>query len=132
MEFKKYIKLTSLILVILSIILFVFSLLIWSSNQYAGFLYLIIAVVEFLGAIFVFPRIAGLEDMKEAGNRAVQQNWIVLSIGIAGMALFLAPFFRADSMTVPYIAFIICVVSVLLSAFNIYTAIKKVKARMVV
>jgi len=132
MEFKKYIKITSLILVILSIVLFVLGLFIWSSNQYAGFLYVLIAVVEFLGAVFVFPRIAGVEDMQEAGNRAVQQNWIVLSIGIAGMALFLAPFFRIDSMAVPYIAFLICVVSVILSAINIYTAIKKVKARMVV
>lgn len=132
MNFKKYIQLIMIVLIAISVIIFVLGLLSWSKNVYTGLIYFIVAAVMFLGCIFLYPRIAKIEDMTEVGNRSVQANWIVLSVGIAGMALFLAPFFKVDSMVLPFIAFILCAISVLLSAFNIYRAVKKVKARMVV
>ena len=132
MNFKKYSQITITILLAISIIIFILGLLTWSENVYTGLIYFIIAAIMFLGCIFLYPRIAKIEDMHEVGNRSVQANWLVLSVGIAGMALFLAPFFRVDSMVIPYIAFVLCTVSVLLSAFNIYSAVKKVKARTIV
>ena len=132
MEFKKYIRVTMLILVIIALIIIVFGAMNWSENLYTGLIYLVVGVIQFLGGILIYPRIAKLKDMKEIGNRSVQLNWLILSIGIAGMALFMAPFFRLEAMAIPYIAFILCVISVLLSGFNIFTAVKKAKARMVV
>ena len=132
MNFKKYSQITITILLAISIVIFVLGLLTWSENVYTGLMYFIIAAIMFLGCIFLYPRIAKVEDMQVVGNRSVQANWLVLSVGIAGMALFLAPFFRIESMAVPYAAFLLCAVSVLLSAFNIYMAVKKVKARIVV
>ena len=132
MDFKKYIQVTMLILVIIAVIIIVLGALNWSENPFTGLIYLIVGVIQFLGGILLYPRITKLEDLKEIGNRSVQLNWLVLSIGIAGMALFMAPFFRLESMAVPYIAFILCVIAVLLSGFNIFIAVKKAKARMVV
>lgn len=132
MNFKKYSQVTITILLVISIVICVLGIFAWSGNVYAGLLYVVVAAIMFLACIFLYPRIAKIEDMYEVGNRSVQANWIVLSVGIAGMALFLAPFFKLDSMTVPWVAFVLCVIAVLLSAFNIYSAVKKVKARMVV
>ena len=132
MNFKKYIQVTMIIVVVISIVIIALGALKWSENPYTGLIYLIVGVIQFLGGVLLFPRIAKLEDMKEVGNRSVQANWLVLSIGIAGMALFMAPFFRLEAMTIPYIAFILCVISVILSGFNIFTAVKKAKARMIV
>lgn len=132
MDFKKYSQITITILLVISIIIFVLGLVVWSENVYTGLIYIIVAAIMFLGCIFLYPRIAKIKDMAEVGNRSVQANWLVLSVGIAGMALFLAPFFKLDSMTVPWVAFVLCVIAVLLSAFNIYSAVKKAKARMVV
>jgi len=121
-----------LILVIIALIIIVLGAMNWSENPYTGLIYLIVGVIQFLGGILLYPRIAKLKDLKEIGNRSVQLNWLILSIGIAGMALFMAPFFRLESMVVPYIAFILCVIAVLLSGFNIFIAVKQTKARMVV
>ncbi|UCB45087.1 MAG: hypothetical protein JSV25_12845 [Spirochaetota bacterium] len=132
MNFKKYIQITMIIVVVISIVIIALGAVKWSENPYTGLIYLIVGVIQFLGGVLLFPRIAKLEDMKEVGNRSVQANWLVLSIGIAGMALFMAPFFRLEAMAIPYIAFILCVISVLLSGFNIFTAVKKAKARMIV
>ena len=132
MNFKKYIQLTMIIVIVISLVIIVLGAVKWSENPYTGLIYLIVGVIQFLGGIILLPRIAKLEDLKTGGNRAVQANWLVLSIGIAGMALFLAPFFRLEAMGIPYIAFILCIISVILSGFNIFTAVKKAKARMIV
>lgn len=132
MNFKKYIQISVGILFILSIILLVLGIVIWKQNVYTGIIYIAIAIIQFLGTILLYPRISRLDDMTEVGNRSVQQNWIVLSVGIAGCALFLAPFFKVDSMAIPIFAFFLCAISAILSAVNIYAAVKKVKARMVV
>jgi len=132
MNFKKYSQITISILILISIVIFVLGLLVWSEKVYTGIIYVVIAAIQFLGCIYFYPRTAKIDDMHEVGNRSVQTNWLVFSVGIAGMALFLAPFFRIESMTIPYVAFVLCLLSVLLSGFNIFNAVRKVKARMVV
>lgn len=132
MNFTKYIKTTSAILSVVALVLIVLGVTALSANVYTGIIYIVVGGIQLLGAALLFPRIANVEEPKVVGNRSVQANWIVLSLGIAGMALFLAPFFRLETMVVSYIAFILCVVSVLLGAFNIFSAVKKVGARMVV
>lgn len=132
MNFKKYIQISTIPLIIFSLALIILGIAVWSKNPYTGVLYLIIGVVQFLGAVFVYPRVAKAQDMTDVGNRSVQQNWIILSISIAGVALFLAPFFRTGPMVLPYVVFVICWIALFLSAFNIYFAVKKTGARMVV
>jgi len=46
--------------------------------------------------------------------------------------MFLAPFFAVDSTAIPYIAFAVCLLSALLSIFNLYKAVKETRARLVV
>jgi hypothetical protein len=132
MNFTKYIKTTSAILSVVALVLIVLGVTVLSANVYTGIIYIVVGGIQLLGAALLFPRIANVEEPKVVGNRSVQANWIVLSLGITGVALFLAPFFRLETMVISYIAFILCVVSVLLSAFNIFSAVKKVGARMVV
>jgi hypothetical protein len=132
MDYKKYIQRAMIILIIIAIIIIVLGIAKLSENVYTGLIYLIVGVIQFLGSVILLPRIARLEDLSEIGNRAVQSNWLILSIGIAGMALFLAPFFRLESMVIPYIAFILCVVSVIFSAINLFISVKRAKARMIV
>ncbi len=132
MDFKKYIQRAMIILIAIAIIIIVLGIAKLSENVYTGLIYLIVGVIQFLGSVILLPRIARLEDLTEIGNRAVQSNWLVLSIGIAGMALFLAPFFRLESMVIPYIAFILCVLSVIFSAINLFISVKRAKARMIV
>ncbi|MBN2325132.1 MAG: hypothetical protein JXQ30_15490 [Spirochaetes bacterium] len=132
MNFKGYIRTTSIIIIVLALAVLVLGIAKWSENPYTGIIYAVVGFIQLLGMVLLFPRIAKLDDQKEVGNRAVQANWIVLSLGIAGMALFLAPFFRLESVTVSYVAFILSVVLTVLSAFNIFIAVNRVKARMVV
>jgi len=132
MDYKKYIQRAMIILIIIAIIIIVLGIAKLSENVYTGLIYLIVGVIQFLGSVILLPRIARLKDLSEIGNRAVQSNWLILSIGIAGMALFLAPFFRLESMVIPYIAFILCVVSVIFSAINLFISVKRAKARMIV
>lgn len=132
MDFKKHTRTMTLILTILSIIIIILGLLAWSKSVYTGIIYIVIGILQLLGAIFVYPRIAKVTDDQQVGNRAIQEYWIVLSVGIAGMALFLAPFFKIEPVLIPYISFIIVTVSVILSGLSIMNAVRKVKARMVV
>ncbi|MEA1965053.1 MAG: hypothetical protein U9O41_08015 [Candidatus Aerophobetes bacterium] len=132
MEFKKYTQISTSVLLILSIILLVLAGMIWSKNIYAGVIYLIIGITQLISTLLLYPRIGKIKDITEIGNRAVEHNWIILSIGIAGCALFLAPFFKADSMAVPFAAFTVCLISILFSILNIYRAVREAKARMVV
>jgi hypothetical protein len=132
MNFKKYIQTMMSILLLFSIIIIVLGFLVWSKNVYTGLIYMIIAGIQFFGIVFLYPRIGKIDDMHEVGNRSVPHNWIVLSVGIAGAALFLAPFFKPDSMVIPFAAFVLCVIMIILSALNILFAVKKVKARTIV
>jgi hypothetical protein len=132
MDFKKYIQRAMIIIIVIAIIIIVLGIAKLSENVYTGLIYLIVGVIQFLGSVILLPRMARLEDLVEIGNRAVQSNWLVLSIGIAGMALFLAPFFRLESMLIPYVAFILCVISVVFAAINIFISVKRAKARMIV
>lgn len=132
MDFKKYITITTSILLVFSVVIFVLGLLFWAENTYTGIIYLIISGIQIVALITLYPRARRAEDMQEKGNRVVFHNWSVLSVGIAGAALFLAPFFRIDSMTVPFIAFILCVLAVILSAVNIFTSVKMAQARMII
>jgi len=132
MEFKKYTQISTGVLLILSIVLLILSGIAWSKNIYTGFIYLSIALTELIGILLLYPRIMKIEDKTEIGNKSVQHNWLILSLGIAGCTLFLAPFFKVDTMAIPYAAFAVCLISVLLSAFNIYNAVTKANARMVV
>lgn len=132
MEFKRYVKISSGIVLIFPIVLLILAGVAWSENIYTGIIYLVVGVIQLVGMVLIYPRIMKLEDVKEIGNKCVQHNWIVLSLGVTGCAMFLAPFFQLDSMVIPYIAFAVCIPSILLGIINIYKAVTKAKARMIV
>ena len=104
---------------------------VWPKNVYAGVLYIIIGLTQFLDSLIAFPRIGGKKDEVTVGNISVQHSWLCVSIGVAGAATILAPFFEAES-SLPYLAFIICIVWILIGIINIYKAVVDVKARMIV
>lgn len=132
MEFKRYVKISSGIVLIFPIVLLILAGIAWSGNVYTGIIYLAVAVIQLVGMGLIYPRITKLEDIKEIGNKCVQHNWVVLSLGVTGCAMFLAPFFAVDSMAIPYAAFTVCILSVVLSGFNLYKAVTGAKARLVV
>jgi len=133
MEFKKYIQISTSVFLILSIIVLILAGIVWSKNIYTGILYLVIGLTQLIATLLLFPRIGKTKDITELGNIAVVHNWAVLSIGIAGCFVVLAPFFKVNSMVViPYVAFAICLIFALLGIFDIYKAIKDTKASMVV
>jgi len=132
MKFIKYIQISTGVLLIFSIILLVLAGVVWSKNIYAGIIYLIIGIIQLISTLSLYSRIGKIKDIIEMGNMSVQFNWLILSIGIAGVALFLAPFFKIDSTAIPYIAFAVCFISILLSIINIYKAIRETKAQMVI
>jgi len=133
MEFKRYVKFSSGVLIIFSIVLLVLAAVVWSQNIFTGIIYLAVGVIQLVGMALIYPRISKEEDLWELGNKFVQHNWITLSLGLTGCAMFLAPFFTEGVGTaVPYVAFAVCLVSVLLSIFNLYKAVKVAKARLVV
>lgn len=41
-------------------------------------------------------------------NRCVQHNWIVLSLGVSGCMMFLAPFLLVEPTAISHVAFAIC------------------------
>jgi len=132
MEFKRYVKLSSGVLIIFSIVLLVLAAVVWSQNVFTGIIYLAVGLIQLVGMALIYPRISKEKDLWELGNKCVQHNWITLSLGLTGCAMFLAPFFAVDSTAIPYAAFAVCLVSVLLSIFNLYKAVKVAKARLVV
>jgi len=132
MEFKRYVKLSSGVLIIFSIVLLVLAAVVWSQNVFTGIIYLAVGLIQLVGMALIYPRISKEEDLWELGNKCVQHNWITLSLGLTGCAMFLAPFFAVGSTSIPYAAFAVCLVPVLLSIFNLYKAVKVAKARLVV
>jgi hypothetical protein len=133
MEFKRYVKISSGIVLIFPIVLLILAGIVWSQNVYTGIIYLVVGIIQLVGMVIIYPRIRKLEDVTEIGNKYVQHNWVVLSFAVTGCAVFLAPFFTQGVATaIPYIAFAVCVVSAGLSIFNLYKAVKEAKARLVV
>jgi hypothetical protein len=133
MEFKRYVKISSGIIMIFPIVLLVLAAMVWSQNVFTGIIYLAIGIIQLVGMVLIFPRIRKEEDLWELGNKFVQHNWIVLSLGLTGVAMFLAPFFTEGVGTaVPYVAFAVCLVTLLWSILNLYKAVKETKARLVV
>jgi hypothetical protein len=132
MGFQKYATFTTSILLLFALVILVSGLALWQSNLYTGLIYLIISGIQVISLVLLYPRVQSAGEDQEKGNRVVIHNWSVLSVGIAGVALFQAPFFRVDTSPLPVVAFILSVAIVLVSALNIYMAVKKVKARMII
>lgn len=132
MKFKRYVKISSGIIMIFPIVLLVLAALVWSQNVFTGIIYLVIGLIQLVGMALIYPRISKEEDLWELGNKFVQHNWIVLSLGLTGCAMFLAPFFAVASTSIPIVAFTVCLITLLLSIFNLYKAVREAKARLIV
>jgi hypothetical protein len=131
MKFKKYIQVTYLIMLLLGVAMLGLAAAVWSKNVYTGILYIIIGLINFLNLLIAFSRIGGKKDEVTIGNISVQHSWLCISIGVAGAATILAPFFEVGSL-LPYLAFIICIIWILIGIMDIYKAVVDVKARMIV
>ena len=132
MKFKRYVKISSGIIMIFPIVLLILAALVWSQNVFTGIVYLAIGVIQLVGMALIYPRISKEEDLWEMGNKYVQHIWIVLSLGLTGCAMFLAPFFAVASASIPRVAFAVCLITLLFSIFNLYKAVRETKARLVV
>jgi len=132
MKFKRYVKISSGIVIILAVVLIILASAAWSQNIFTGIIYLAIGLIQLVGVALVYPRINKEEDLWEMGNKSVQHNWIALSLGLTGCAMFLAPFFAVASTSIPIAAFTVCLITLLLTIFNIYKAVRETKARLIV
>lgn len=132
MKFKRYVKISCGIVMILAVVLIILASAAWSQNICTGIVYLAVGLIQLVGVALVYPRINKEEDLWEMGNKSVQHNWIALSLGLTGCAMFLAPFFAVDSTSIPIAAFTVCLVTLLLTIFNIYKAVRETKARLIV
>jgi len=127
MKFKKYIQRSMVGPLVFSIILLILGGAVWSKNIYAGIMYLVVGLTQLISNILLYSQIRKREDETEIGGISVQLNWLILSIGVTGCLLFLAPFFTVNTIWIPYTAFTACLISALWCAFNLYKAVKETK-----
>ncbi|MCS7131392.1 MAG: hypothetical protein NZ934_01505 [Hadesarchaea archaeon] len=131
MEFKKYAGLMGYLFAVLGLVLAAIGVAVRGDNLYAGITYTTVGIVQLLIALSMIPRIRGKQEVA-VGNVAVQHNWWILSVGVAALASFPSSFFEITATGLMYLAILISLIWVLLSAVNIYLAVKRTGARVAV
>ena len=131
MDFKSYASLMACFFVVLGLVLMAIGLIVRGDNLYTGITYTAMGIIQLLIAASTIPRLGGKEEAA-IGNVAVQHNWWILSVGIAGLAVFPSSFFSIPSTGLMYAAIAISAIWVILGAINIYLAVKRTGARLAV
>lgn len=132
MEFKQSAKVLSIVLLVGTILGFVFAVLVWSGNIYGGIIYLVFSLIQLVAFVFLFPAIVRGKDLHTIGNNTVLLCWVMLSIALTAMALILAPFFEGKPVVISYVAFAVYIIQVGVSIFTMYEAVKKAKADLII
>lgn len=130
MKFKDFGVRINLTFGLLGLILLVMGLLIYSESIYAGVVYMIIGFFQILIPAFAVIRMSGKKGA-DLGNVIVMASWWILSVGIAGVALFTSPLL-AVSLVYTAISTILAILWIVLSAISIKFAISETGARLVV
>lgn len=130
MKFQDYSVRINLAFGVLGLILLIMGSLIYSESVYTGVVYMVIGLSQIIIPAFALVRISG-KTGSELGNVMVMGCWWILSIGIAGLALFTSPLL-AVSTAYTAVSTIIAVLWIILSVVSIKFAISETGARLVV
>lgn len=130
-EFSTAVRRLNRATIILGVVVLGLAGIVWSQNQWAGVLYVIVAVSQLVIGLTLPVRLRNRDDATRAGNVVVQHSWGLLSIGIATAAIVPSEFFAAGSawMSITVTAGILWA---LIGAYGIYLSTQGVGARMTV
>jgi len=78
---------------VLGVLQLVVAALVWNGNVWTGAMAVFVGVSQLVVIGSIDPRIRDQSDARSVGNVVVQHSWFVLSIGVAGAAVFSSPFF---------------------------------------
>lgn len=78
---------------VLTGLLIVDAVMMWSANIWTGSMTLFIAFWQLVILGSLSPRFQKRDRLRDAGNVVVQHNWLVLSIAVAALAIYPSPFF---------------------------------------
>lgn len=131
MDFKKYSSWMVCLFAALGIVLLAIGIVVRGDNLYTGITYVVVGIFQLLIALSAIPRLRG-KDGAAMGNVVVQHNWWILSVGIAGLAVFPSQFFSLPLAGLVYLAVAISAIWVILGAINVYLAVKRTGARLAV
>lgn len=121
MEIRKYLKYIYLAFLALSAILLIFAAISYQKFVFTGILYGLIGGIQAIISALALLRLpSSSKELKEIGKVGIQHAWTITSIGLAGAALFLAPFFDISSPIITYTTFIISIIYLILGAFTLY------------
>ncbi|MDI6819577.1 MAG: hypothetical protein QMC89_01545 [Candidatus Hodarchaeaceae archaeon] len=115
---------------LLGIVLVVVGASALDESIYAGTIYAVIGAAQVLISVLTFAFTRG-KIKREFGNTMVLGCWWILSVGIAGLALFTSPLF-AISPVYSVVSSLFAVIWVVLGAFNMWLMVSKVGAEIVV
>lgn len=130
MKFQDYCRGIGATFAVLGVILLFLGVAGFSENLYAGTVYSLIGIFQIIIA-GLFLALMREKTGSELGNLAVTCCWWILSIGIAGAALFPSQFLRV-SLTYAIVSTVIAVIWIVLGAFSIRLAISRTGASLVV
>lgn len=130
-KFSAAVRRINRVTIVLGIVVLGLAGIVWSQNQWAGILYVIVAVSQLIIALTLSVRLHDRDDATRAGNVVVQHSWGLLSIGIATAAIVPSEFFAVESawMSTAVTAGILWA---LIGAYGIYLSTQGVGARMTV
>ncbi len=121
MEIRNFLRGIFSLFIVLSVILLIFAYYSWQHFFVTGAMYAQIGVAQLLMSAIALMRLPSSKgDPMEIGKVGIQHSWIILSIGLAGVALFLAPYFDIGLPIITYTAFAIALLYLVIGAFSLY------------
>ena len=121
MEIEKYLKASFSFFFVISVILLIIAAFAWQEFFVTGALFTWVGAAELVisGAALLRLR-SSSGDQMYIGRVGIQHSWMILSIGLAGSSLFLAPYFDIGIPVIIYGAFIIALLYLVLGAYSLY------------
>jgi hypothetical protein len=128
MELKKLKRIaytTYTLFLALAFILLFLAFIAWPKWIYTGVMYLGVGITQlnFSGTLFI--RLRKKQMKEEIGTVVVQHSWWLLSIALASMMIFLAPFFKVFPVAIVYTAVSLAVIWFVLGSIDLYIFVKE-------
>jgi len=120
-----------LVALALAVVLLIDAAMMWSENQWTGFISVFIALWQIIILGALSPRFQKRDDLQRAGNVVVQHNWLVLSISVAAMAIYPSPFFAVPTLWFA-VAMLVSLGWAGTALFSLYKAVNKAGARLTI
>ena len=125
MNFNKFMSKMTYINLFFAVILIIEGI-IKTGNWMADYTYLICGLAQLFATVLIPVRSKKIpkENGLELAEIFVQQNWIIIALGLGGSCSYLAPFVSAENPLFPIIAFIIGLATLITGAIGMVKAKK--------